>query len=115
MIVSGIYDTIHIHCLGIDDEEEKIEAVRGVLGTLPKRHVEILHYLISFLSRVVQNSQSNKMGSLNVAIVFAPLILYPRDSTFNEYAFRTPSVSSKAQVISYRTDINKYSFFSSLL
>lgn len=82
MIISGLED------------DEKIKSIKDLIETLQKPSVEILSYLLFFLSRVAQQSQFNKMGSPNLGIVFAPLILYPRDKSFNEYIFRS-SVSSK--------------------
>jgi len=82
---------------GIDEDEEKIAAIRAILQSLPKSRVDVFRFLLLFLQKVAQLSKFNKMNSSNLAIMFSPLMLFPRNASFNEYAFRAPNVASKAQ------------------
>jgi len=100
---------------GIENDEEKVGAVKGILDTIPKIQYEIVSYLINFLSRISKYSSANKMTSANLAIVFSPLILYPRTSSFNEYMFRSPNIGPKAQsLLQFMIDNSNQLFVSTL-
>uniref|UniRef100_A0A671QRD7 Rho-GAP domain-containing protein n=1 Tax=Sinocyclocheilus anshuiensis TaxID=1608454 RepID=A0A671QRD7_9TELE len=55
-------------------KEELNQAVRTVLNSLPEEHLNVLCYLMFFLSRVVAESHLNLMTSKNLSIVFGPNI-----------------------------------------
>ncbi|XP_016320487.1 protein FAM13A-like [Sinocyclocheilus anshuiensis] len=57
-------------------KEELNQAVRTVLNSLPEEHLNVLCYLMFFLSRVVAESHLNLMTSKNLSIVFGPNIFH---------------------------------------
>ncbi len=50
--------------------------------------------MFSFLAKVAANAGLNKMTSSNIAIIFAPIIVYPRDPAFAEMLFKSSTVTS---------------------
>ncbi|CRG89723.1 Rho-type GTPase-activating protein 1 [Talaromyces islandicus] len=57
----------------------RIEALRAALDTLPRVHRDVLEFLVFHLKRVVEHEKQNLMTSQNVAVVFAPTIMWPQD------------------------------------
>lgn len=46
---------------------------------LPPSNASVLQFLLSFLARVAKHEDVNKMGPANLAIVFSPILLRPRE------------------------------------
>jgi hypothetical protein len=63
---------------GIPDKETRIAVIKKVLRFLPKKNMQLLKTLCKFLNLVKRYSDSNKMNSSNLAIVFAPNLLKPK-------------------------------------
>merc|ERR1712176_1381693 len=63
-------------------EPEEIAAwkkkLRKLILTIPSPQIDCLRYLIWFLSKVAKHEAKNKMHAKNLAIVFAPNILYSK-------------------------------------
>uniref|UniRef100_A0A182NMJ2 Rho-GAP domain-containing protein n=1 Tax=Anopheles dirus TaxID=7168 RepID=A0A182NMJ2_9DIPT len=57
-------------------EEVRSEAVQSAILLLPDEHREVLHLLLTFLEKVVQNSSLNQMTANNLAVCFAPSLFY---------------------------------------
>ncbi|KAH8698411.1 putative Rho GTPase activator Rga [Talaromyces proteolyticus] len=57
----------------------RIEALRAALETLPRVHRDVLEFLVFHLKRVVEHEKQNLMTSQNVAVVFAPTIMRPKE------------------------------------
>jgi len=61
------------------DESElapRIAETRKVIGQMPQAHASALRHLMRFLADVARNCGENKMNAHNLAIVFAPNLLY---------------------------------------
>lgn len=71
-------------------EEVLGDTIRKVLTMLPMSHRIILKYLVSFLCRVSQSQDINKMTPANIAIVFAPNLLKPEDDDIVTQITDTP-------------------------
>ena len=68
-----------------------------MLSKLPEVNYSVLKYLMEFLSTVTEHSFLNKMTASNLAIVFGPNLVWPKDesillsnigavNSFTEYA-----------------------------
>jgi len=64
------------------DQNEKMNKLSSIIGSLPSSNKEILKVLLPFLGRVSQHSKQNMMTSQNLAIVFGPSFLRPKEETF---------------------------------
>ena len=53
--------------------------MRNSLEGLPRVHRDVLEFLVFHLKRVVEHEKTNLMTSQNVAVVFAPTIMQPKD------------------------------------
>jgi Rho GTPase-activating protein 1 len=71
-----------------------------MIKKLPDQNYAVLKYLVEFISLVVDRSDLNKMTASNLAVVFGPNLVWPRDktisltcishiNTFIEYLFNT--------------------------
>ncbi|KAK0632293.1 hypothetical protein B0T14DRAFT_415104 [Immersiella caudata] len=57
--------------------KEKIAALSELVERLPQANATLLKYLISFLIRIINHADSNKMTVRNVGIVFSPTLNIP--------------------------------------
>ena len=67
---------VRLHTL--EEDRQLIEVQRLFREELPKENYTVLKYIIHFLTQVVQYEESNKMTSINLAIVFGPNLLWPK-------------------------------------
>ncbi|PHH64159.1 hypothetical protein CDD81_4906 [Ophiocordyceps australis] len=71
---------LHLEFLAVTemtDREEKIAALHDLAQKLPQANATLLKYLISFLVKIINNSDVNKMNVRNVGIVFSPTLNIP--------------------------------------
>ena len=61
------------------DVMARLANVRKLLGGLPRLNRDTALYVLDFLSKVSQYEDTNKMGSSNLATIFAPNILRTED------------------------------------
>ncbi|KAJ6787366.1 hypothetical protein PWT90_10805 [Aphanocladium album] len=61
----------------MQDRDEKVTAMAHLAQRLPEANLTLLKYLISFLIRIINNSDVNKMTVRNVGIVFSPTLNIP--------------------------------------
>lgn len=61
----------------MQDREEKLAVLQELAQKLPLANATLLKYLISFLIRIINNSDRNKMTARNVGIVFSPTLTIP--------------------------------------
>lgn len=61
----------------ITDRTEKIRALAELSTRLPLANATLLKYLISFLIKIINNADMNKMTVRNVGIVFSPTLNIP--------------------------------------
>ncbi|KAE8446927.1 hypothetical protein EG329_011558 [Mollisiaceae sp. DMI_Dod_QoI] len=62
----------------LNDMDEKISALNGLVHRLPRANNALLRYLSGFLINIVNNSDRNKMTVRNVGIVFSPTLNIPQ-------------------------------------
>jgi len=82
-------------------EDDKLAAhiASNLLGSLPRENRIILNYLLSFLNKVSTYSEKNKMTAANLATVFGPNILRPKNDTSQTAQLESPFVNKVAQVL----------------
>ncbi|KAE8554427.1 Rho-type gtpase-activating protein [Talaromyces marneffei ATCC 18224] len=78
LITYEVYDSV-VDTFNIPEQSIRIEAMRNSLDALPRVHRDVLEFLIFHLKRVVEHERINLMTSQNVAVVFAPTIMRPKD------------------------------------
>jgi hypothetical protein len=78
LITFHTYDQV-LETNEITPQASRIEALRAALDTLPRVHRDVLEFLVFHLKRVVEHEKQNLMTSQNVAVVFAPTIMWPQD------------------------------------
>lgn len=61
----------------IANRDEKVAIMAHLVPRLPEANLTLLKYLISFLIRIINNSDVNKMTVRNVGIVFSPTLNIP--------------------------------------
>jgi RalA-binding protein 1 len=59
------------------DRQEKMAALNELAQRLPLANATLLQYLISFLIKIINNADMNKMTVRNVGIVFSPTLNIP--------------------------------------
>ncbi|KAL2161619.1 hypothetical protein VTH06DRAFT_8181 [Thermothelomyces fergusii] len=59
------------------DHQEKMAALAELVERLPQANAALLKYLISFLIKIIDHSDVNKMTVRNVGIVFSPTLNIP--------------------------------------
>lgn len=72
----------------IPDKERQIEAYQLLLMLLPPANRSLLKLLLDLLYHTARNQQVNKMSAINLATMFAPHIIWPKNvrtsgSSFN--------------------------------
>ncbi|EED21614.1 Rho GTPase activator Rga, putative [Talaromyces stipitatus ATCC 10500] len=78
LITHEIYDSV-IETNEVSGQSARVEALRASLDGLPRVHRDVLEFLIFHLKRVVEHEKTNLMTSQNIAVVFAPTIMRPKD------------------------------------
>jgi hypothetical protein len=63
---------------GIADESERCDHLRKTFASLPQSHRDCLEFLMFHLDRVAQRQSENLMTPKNLAVVFAPTIMFDR-------------------------------------
>ncbi|CAM9326296.1 unnamed protein product, partial [Sphacelaria rigidula] len=58
-------------------DERWVQAMKGVLWSIPIANYNCLRFLFGFLRKVAANSGANRMTSENLAIVWAPNLVRP--------------------------------------
>ncbi|POS83993.1 hypothetical protein EPUL_006389, partial [Erysiphe pulchra] len=71
---------LHVEFLAVidlPDFNERIETLNNLVSQLPIENQALLKYLASFLIKIIDNSDVNKMTIRNVGIVFSPTLNIP--------------------------------------
>lgn len=92
LLTFELYDCF-IASNGINMVEAKIDCIRKIIAMVPTVNVAILIYLLKFLITVEQHSDINKMNTSNLAMVFAPNLLRPKDQSMQDVIIDTPAAS----------------------
>eukprot|EP01119_Soliformovum_irregulare_P003865 TRINITY_DN14913_c0_g1_i1.p1 TRINITY_DN14913_c0_g1~~TRINITY_DN14913_c0_g1_i1.p1 ORF type:complete len:743 (+),score=254.87 TRINITY_DN14913_c0_g1_i1:55-2283(+) len=75
-----------------------IPTMKAILKNIPESNRVLLKYLAIFLTQVAASESKNKMGLANLATVFGPNLLYPREETL-EAILCIPKVNAAIQFI----------------
>ncbi|XP_076365967.1 rho GTPase-activating protein 44-like isoform X1 [Tachypleus tridentatus] len=70
----------------IVDPEARLQALWQVLLRLPETNRNNLRYIIKFLAKLATNSDVNKMSPQNIAIVFAPNLIWGPDQVTMQFS-----------------------------
>jgi hypothetical protein len=62
-----------------EESRRKVEHYSILCSSIPAENRALLQYLLQFLWEVAENTEKNKMDCGNLAIVFAPSLLQPKD------------------------------------
>jgi len=65
----------------VKDEPERIRLVKQLISQLPAANKRLLADLLLFLQNLTQYANVTKMGSQNLAIVFGPNLIRPREDS----------------------------------
>ncbi|KYR02279.1 RhoGAP domain-containing protein [Tieghemostelium lacteum] len=65
----------------IKDKNAKVSFIKSIISALPKDNFDLLQTILKFLYTLQLHSQKNKMTSANLAIVFSPTLLRPKEET----------------------------------
>eukprot|EP00013_Stygamoeba_regulata_P016080 CAMPEP_0177688974 /NCGR_PEP_ID=MMETSP0447-20121125/34929_1 /TAXON_ID=0 /ORGANISM="Stygamoeba regulata, Strain BSH-02190019" /LENGTH=696 /DNA_ID=CAMNT_0019199281 /DNA_START=41 /DNA_END=2131 /DNA_ORIENTATION=+ len=76
LLTTALYDEF-VDAAEIDDEHQRVEALKPVLAKLPPANVPLLQYMLSFFNCVASHNNTNKMDHSNLGIIFGPTFLRP--------------------------------------
>ena len=65
----------------IDHSVKRMLSLKRNLHDLPSHHFDTFHYLAEHLHKVQLHSDKNKMDVRNLAIVFGPTLVRPKDES----------------------------------
>ncbi|CAB4011954.1 rho GTPase-activating 9 isoform X2 [Paramuricea clavata] len=78
-----------VNAIKLSTKQEKTVALRTHVNKLPSPNCETFRYLYRHLKRVMENSNKNRMHAHNIAIVFGPTLLAPREEQHGSIALNT--------------------------
>ncbi|XP_072847305.2 rho GTPase-activating protein 9 isoform X7 [Pogona vitticeps] len=65
----------------LSDPKDKVSKLKGLIQSLPQPNRDTLHYLLEHLRKVMAHSDTNRMTTQNIGIVFGPTLLrHERDA-----------------------------------
>ena len=73
-----------IQAVKLDSSKSKLDSILNLCLQLPELNLNVLIYLMSFLKRITLQETSNKMNSFNLAVCFAPNIIYTKINKVND-------------------------------
>jgi hypothetical protein len=73
-----------IQAVKLDTTKSKLESILNLCLQLPDLNLHLLIYLMHFLKQVTLQESLNKMNSFNLAVCFAPNIIYTRINKVND-------------------------------
>lgn len=68
-----------------DKKQNRLTAIQILFLLLPDENYVLLQNLLSMLQKVATHHKENLMGAENLAIIFTPLLLCPREVNFEQY------------------------------
>ncbi|KAI8825714.1 uncharacterized protein EV422DRAFT_137805 [Fimicolochytrium jonesii] len=86
LIPYAFFDGI-ITAAKIQDYDTRLIELKTIIQSLPRPNYDTLEFMLRHLSRVTAHSGENKMEASNIAIVFGPTLIRPKeDATSSGYA-----------------------------
>jgi len=73
-----------IQAVKLETTKSKLESILNLCLQLPDINLHVLIYLMHFLKQITQQESHNKMNSFNLAVCFAPNIIYTRLNKVND-------------------------------
>lgn len=73
-----------IQAVKLETTKSKLESILNLCLQLPDINLHVLIYLMHFLKQITQQESLNKMNSFNLAVCFAPNIIYTRINKVND-------------------------------
>jgi hypothetical protein len=73
-----------IQAVKLESNKSKLDSILNLCLQLPEINLNVLIYLMSFLKRITMQESSNKMNSFNLAVCFAPNIIYTKINKVND-------------------------------
>uniref|UniRef100_A0A3B5BBI0 Rho GTPase activating protein 17 n=1 Tax=Stegastes partitus TaxID=144197 RepID=A0A3B5BBI0_9TELE len=77
LMTHQLYDE-WIQASSVSDPDKRLQALWVVCDKLPKNNKNNLRYLVKFLAKLAQDSETNKMTPSNIAIVLGPNLLWAK-------------------------------------
>ncbi|CAH0048633.1 unnamed protein product [Clonostachys solani] len=77
LLTFEVYDRI-LESTSIVDPSERCDHLRRTIASMPEKHRDCLEFLMFHLDRVAQRQSENLMTPKNLAVVFAPTIMFDR-------------------------------------
>ncbi|XP_018573540.1 rho GTPase-activating protein 8 [Anoplophora glabripennis] len=75
LLTYELYDEIvQFQCWNKDEQLRQVSTL--IMEKMPEDNYKVLKYIISFLSRVMERSDLNKMNAQNLAVVFGPNLVW---------------------------------------
>lgn len=75
-LFTSVYHDTFIRCYQLDSEENATRAILLLCLLLPPEHISMLQYIMKLLAKIAANSGTNKMDSMNLAVILAPNIMH---------------------------------------
>ncbi|KAE8626659.1 hypothetical protein XENTR_v10006698 [Xenopus tropicalis] len=76
----------YVEAVQIPDLDERIETIKDLVSTLPEPNHDTLKHMLSHLKRVMEHSETNRMTTQNIGIVFGPTLMRPEKELFSNIA-----------------------------
>ena len=73
-----------IQAVKLETTKSKLESILNLCLQLPDLNLHVLIYLMHFLKQITLQETHNKMNSFNLAVCFAPNIIYTRINKLND-------------------------------
>ncbi|KAL6053882.1 SH3-domain binding protein 1, partial [Balamuthia mandrillaris] len=86
------------------DSKQQLSILVPYLRQVPAAQIQVLNYLLKFLDKVVEHSHVNKMTAYNLAIIFGPSLLRPRQDTIDT-SLKSPRVNAVIQTLIEHQDV----------
>ncbi|CAL1291674.1 unnamed protein product [Larinioides sclopetarius] len=98
LLTSALYDE-WMNAAKVTDFEAKLQALWQVLHKLPAANFRNLRCVVKFLSKVLENVDTNKMSSQNIAIVMAPNLIWSPTEEASTLGMNMSTASSHTSII----------------
>eukprot|EP00762_Andalucia_godoyi_P007894 ANDGO_01227.mRNA.1 Rho GTPase-activating protein gacJJ len=105
LIPSSLFEPF-VNAQAIDNRDTRKRASKALLKSLPECNFNVLKYLMGHLNRITQHTSKNKMGPVNLGIVFGPSVMRRAVESLETIARDGQVVSSLVQ-----SWIEEYEYF----
>ncbi|EGC29951.1 hypothetical protein DICPUDRAFT_158397 [Dictyostelium purpureum] len=85
--------------IDVRERNAKISFIKSLLSALPKENYDLLQILLKFLYTIQLHSNKNKMTSSNLAIVFSPTLLRPKEESLETMMTDSNTISEIVKIL----------------